>query len=115
MLAALCFGRKADEMTRDEIMKLEEGREMDWAIQKHVIRKPLGKWETYPFSYSVEIDDTWRLVEMLKENYLDFDLYYQAARGGWLCAFGPHLDKSPISRTAPLAICRAALLAVQDA
>jgi hypothetical protein len=113
-------------MTRDEILKLEAGREMDALIGEFIfgfskpfpVYEPMkskhGDYMVRPISeYSNDISAAWDVVEWLKDGYLDFDLYYQPARGGWLCAFGPHLDKSPTSKTPALAICRAALLAVQ--
>jgi hypothetical protein len=102
-------------MTRDEILKMEAGREMDALVAEKIFN---GQWlyknipENLP-KFSASISAAWEVVErLIKHNPLSLDylvdennvLGWQANfRMGYNVAFAP---------TAPLAICRAALLAV---
>jgi hypothetical protein len=82
----------AAEVTRDEIVNMPAGREMDVTVGYHVMDL-VAPPELYP-PYSTDIAAAWQV---------------------WLKV----MDKMPglyiTAHTAPLAICRAALLIVWDA
>lgn len=117
-------------MTRDEILKMGAGREMDALVAEKVmgwsVEEATGYWlddEQYiayssPLDFSTSIDDAWKVVEKMQ----DIDLYILIADGyhhvGWhieLCnKFGETLANIRDCETVSLAICRAALLVVMD-
>jgi hypothetical protein len=98
-------------MTRDEILVMPAGREMDALIWKQVYksRQPKPPVNDFP---STDIACAWDLVEKLcgetgcdivKVCKRDLELW-----GEWSCNFGRGFEA--FGPTAPLAICRAALL-----
>ena len=106
-------------MTRDEILAMEAGPELDALIADRV-------WDTepkYKGPFSTDIAAAWKIVECMGP--VPFLLAFHPAdawrtAGGeiycyshWSCWFegGGKID----ALTAPEAICRAALLAVMDA
>jgi hypothetical protein len=92
----------ATKPTRNEIQNMPAGREMDVAIGYHVMDL-VAPPELYP-DYSTDISEAWKVVEKLH----DFDINRRHVF--WLCSFK---GKEPMQGdTAPLAICRAALLTV---
>lgn len=118
-----------DLMTRDDILNMPAGRELDLLIALKVMgweHNSLGDaWirEGEPwvgcdeFQPSVDIAAAWEVVERLKE--LGVYLTICTLENDYQC----ELDRlktyelacdSVISETAPLAICRAALLAVME-
>lgn len=121
-------------MTRDEIMALPAGRELDALVFEHVIghRKvfrhsdgtPLclgtdGSWcevnkcgiNNAAGRYSTDIRAAWEVVvELMKgRKYGAFVADGYDAGAKWLAGFG---NNSATADNAPLAICRAALLSV---
>jgi hypothetical protein len=136
-------------MTRDEILAMEAGREMDALVAEKVMEwtraeQPfISKWGTAyewqstgddcpdsdlntlfaPLPWSTDMAAAWEVVESFGP--IPFLLAFHPAdawRGGsgeiccfshWSCWFegGGKID----AKTAPLAICRAALLAVMEA
>lgn len=108
-------------MNKDEILNMPAGREMDALIREKIFRRmPPRKdgeltrsWldgylcqDTY---YSTDISAAWEVVE--KQNV------FQVIKSGdaWMVRYhdGTYMD-SVMAPTAPLAICRAALLAVME-
>jgi len=126
-------------MTRDEILKLEAGREMDALILKHIFNADViwkdsvinsvgfspagfhGKWpnSSHVYSkggYSADISAAWEVVEKLKS--IGLELLLDNYSPNWSCDFTETLEvtseKEVSADTAPLAICRAALLATLE-
>lgn len=112
-------------MNRDEILNMPAGREMDTLIvekvmglkvdyefdEPHVpsLRDKYDEWGYLP-NYSTDILAAWEVVEELKglKPILNYDpqsqKWYMRLNGGSYCS----------ADTAPLAICRVALLAVME-
>jgi hypothetical protein len=112
-------------MARDEILNMEAGREMDALVAEKVMGyervpdiKPYGFGDAWLQHYSTDIAAAWQVVGKLENN----DFWWEASnvvpnsdpivyewkfvtvgRQGEACEF-----------TAPLAICRAALLATLE-
>lgn len=132
-------------MTRDEIVNMPAGREMDALVAEKVMGEPkpiyvhpnlhieypkestLGNWRCYniyehgdvcewnPLPFSTDIASAWEVVEKLCNKYhvsiwTDFTHYGTALRTLGI----DELVEVTAAPTAPLAICRAALLAVMD-
>jgi len=118
-------------MTRDEIMAMEAGREMDALVAEKVMG-----WELRTFKsngvdfwhipgtvrceldapkFSTDIGAAWEVVEKMIGEMWNLSLEYQSAV--YWCEFGKTCvpGDGEIADTAPLAICRAALLAVMEA
>ena len=126
-------------MTRDEILNMPAGREMDalvaekvmtlnvWQHEKRVkqlafrgnrSREVLGTvieiiaGDRMLQNYSTDIAAAWQVVEKTKN---DYDITRVGGKWhAWLFAIDEVLTEA-YADTAPLAICRAALLAVMDA
>jgi hypothetical protein len=121
-------------MTREEILNIPAGREMDKLIAERITKLKGIKWSSYcpidwiyhhagglgwsviPF-YSTNISAAWQVVEKLNEKWsVRVISYYQSdcLANIWDVK---NFDKSYMARadTVPLALCRAALLAVNDA
>jgi hypothetical protein len=122
-------------MTKDEIMNMSAGQEMDTLVAEKVMKfhldyefadmlgaptvKELGdkydEWGLLPL-YSTEIDAAWEVVEKLKDRWGIVNIEYShsapIARERWTAYFDIDFDGfMGFGDTAPLAICRAALLA----
>ena len=117
-------------MTRDEILAMPAGREMKeliaelvmgwersviWVdgVRKSALVGPIGidYYDQFP-EWPTDIAAAWEVVEKLIEPHnCDCDL--TTVVQGWRCVFFG--DYSSTAETAPLAICRAALLAVMEA
>jgi hypothetical protein len=118
-------------MTRDEILNMEAGREMDALVARRVMLLPNVAQEKQRVSwadgngfhlvehYSTAISDAWQVVEKLISNGLDnIVLKYEdeftgkGVRAWYLyVGKGAYWSYDSYSDTAPLAICRAALIA----
>jgi len=63
--------------------------------------------------YSGDISAAWKVVEKMRANGNEF---YQRSTGNneWLAQFKFHYGSGYIAKTAPEAICKAALLAMED-
>jgi hypothetical protein len=135
-------------MNRDEIMKLEAGRELDTLVAEKVMGLTADK-EHCPYcgaemwigalrsrcsscsewrygwykNYSDDISAAWEVIEKL-ETHPDQILFSLVRKGAemhllkWCAEFRKCLGSQKYyyaeAKTAPLAICRAALLAVMD-
>jgi hypothetical protein len=112
--------------------ELEAGPELDAIIAEKVMGWEPGKienglalwWETdqgtkYPHDapFSTDISSAWEVVEFLRKEGFDFDSFSSSTRiqAGWSdVVFMSQLDEfSARAETLPLAVCRAALLAVK--
>ena len=102
-------------MTRDEILNIPAGRVLDALVDKYIIKLayefPAGMWNGL-HTYSTDIAAAWQVVEKMQSFELEMD--YQ---GSWrACVNFPGEEwYSSIGDTAPITICRAALLAVMEA
>jgi len=111
-------------MTKDEILNMPAGREMDALIASiffkdsyiHSVDSTNGLQRTFPF-FSKDISAAWEVVEKLKKDGWSFTLTQHAdPLGDYVIEFWRRdnfmEDYDTIrENTAPLAICRAALLA----
>ena len=125
-------------MTREEILNMRAGREMDALIaekvMQHWVKRDVIMWQegikrkeeysegfTTLAHYSTDIADAWTVVEKMKSKH--FRMYYKSAPFqkddneplGWTCSMSGFEFMPEHADTAPLAICRAALLAVMEA
>lgn len=123
-------------MTREEIEKMEAGREMDALIAEKIFKTPDqhiyhidydpegnkfadGVKESIPH-YSTDIAAAWLVVEKIKDHSLDgrasyyFTVEYDRDNKNWRCGFkmmyDGFYDGYTIESTAPLAICKSALI-----
>ncbi len=92
-------------MTRDEIFKMNEKE-----LTALIIGSVGWFYRPWDFSPTKSIEDAFRVVEKIENK--PFTL--ARIKNGWIAWFGNE-DYSITAKTAPLAICRAALLAVQSA
>lgn len=111
-------------MTRDEILKMPAGREIDALVATEIFGvevefekiagEPYAKGKGYSIpQYSYRISDAWDVVEKLAGEAEEIDVAH--SMDGWTCLLWFFRERSRIhalADTAPLAICRAALLAV---
>jgi hypothetical protein len=117
-------------MTREEILKMEAGPEMDalvatrvmgWRLHPHktgwVIPETPEAWNAYrkrgDWNPSTDIKDTWVVTEKLMAEELTPCIWAEKVDCiGWMwrCLLN-HNYADVLAKTVPLAICRAALLA----
>lgn len=109
-------------MTREEILTMEPGRELDALIEQHVFGKRV-EWiqdevtDPYPIvpaeygyiveNYSSDISAAWEVVE--KRNRW-FSLQWNGLE--YVCEIGIDAPCKIGAKSAPEAICKAALLAI---
>jgi hypothetical protein len=115
-------------MTRDEILNMPAGREMDYLVAEMVmkIRPRIASTEyigkevvgrkydavinheiiELPF-YSTDISAAWEVILEMRENGFGCDM--DVGSKGWGCRFGVG-GEIVTAESMPLAICRAALL-----
>jgi len=95
-------------MTRDEIDKLSAGKKINqyvwWKVFDMTPEPPNNDMDLLP-DYSAEIAPAFSVIEEINPPL--FLIRYEM--GKWTCIIGFHKSTAD---TAPLAICRAALLAV---
>ena len=108
-------------MTKDEILNMPAGPEMDLLISDAVLKHSAEEWNKRFWAgyseYSTDIAAAWQVVEELR----NFKTKTQAGHPlllqeyfwnkTYFAEFGATSAEAP---TAPLAICRAALLAVME-
>lgn len=111
-------------MTRDEVLLMKPGRELDALIAKNVFkinipdnryRMGLGKrgsivevdqW-TGVLHYSSFVENAWKVVDALSKNVGLFYVWQHVDYASASCGGG-----TVYAKTAPEAICKAALLAI---
>ena len=121
-------------MTRDEILSMPAGLEMNAIVATHVMGAPEIIWEKwrdgerYPVirycpgddvfhpvpSYSTDIAAAWQVMERLRCDWSEIHLTYTPR--GWYVLLADSFTGKKVTETgrqdsAPFAICRAALLA----
>lgn len=116
-------------MTRDEILNMPAGRDADALIEYHIMKTQVPRnsdghlsrsWvDGYGYEntfYSTDIAAAWEVVEKFKENWVvEVGVnggFYWCDMDNYKGVLGFHSARAD---SAPLAICRAALLAVQSA
>lgn len=111
-------------MTRDEILNVVASRDLDALISVKVFGKlPSFALDNFPH-YSTDISAAWEVVEKLRDPSDDEPDFWvitdEGKKNGWtVSSYWAHhdgnIDNFHIrADTAPLAICRAALLATID-
>lgn len=99
-------------MTRDDILAMPAGREMDVTVGYHVMDLHGPPW-IYP-KYSTDIAAAWEVLDTEAVREWMFEM--EPVGNGMLRIIGKaessYSGATIIADTAPLAICRAALLAV---
>ena len=110
-------------MTRDEILKMEAGRELDALVAEKVMGIPvkIGVITGEPYhakfgyllpEYSHNIKHAWEVLDKVKSG--DPMVTFNSIDNKWLCGIWFKSRKQAsiaYADTVPLAICRAALLA----
>ena len=111
-------------MTRDEILAMEPGRELDTKIEIEVFglkpSKTTPGWVVEgvrarpPRPFSTDIAAAWEVVEKMSEQWPQYQL--AKIEDGWsvMWGFDGYGWQEATGKTAPEAICKAALLAVMD-
>lgn len=135
-------------MTKEEIMTIEAGEELDRLVATEVmgepipeftpedaldlqlagspVKSPQGNWRCLckydegdiptwrPVPYSTDISAAWLVAEKMITEYGDFIIDYDKSyNGGRWSAGVDKLRVAAMAKTAPEAICKAALLAKQ--
>lgn len=109
-------------MTRDEILAMPAGREMDVCISEMFFKRKnrqdfLGIWienvaeyEHVMPHYSETYQDAMQIIGSpdMKE------IYFEKSDEEYFCMIGDNFDTAVTEKTLPLAICRAALLATLE-
>jgi hypothetical protein len=108
------LGIEAEEMTHEEILNMPAGREMDALIAEKVMGVKL-----FCFCPSTDIAAAWQVVDYFAKKYgdvcLEMVLVENETLTGQEWCVSLRLDADiALADTAPLAICRAALLAVKE-
>lgn len=102
-------------MIRDEILNMPAGREMDLLIDDKVfgmVNLSTGKLlesDLLP-NYSTDLSAAWEVME--KFSVFNFEFCRENGKGSACAIVNENLDNAVIADAVPLAICRAALLAV---
>ena len=112
-------------MKRDEILNMPAGQEMDALVlervlRKAVLREPGGRPHFLTTPYSSDIGSAWEVVEKLKTDgkWLSISTHLIGTNNQWCCEYSDNSLQSEVNvtmaDTAPLAICRASLLAIME-
>ena len=116
-----------DKMTRDEIINMPAGRELDALVDKYIVKLayefPAGMWNGL-HTYSTDIAAAWYVVEKMIDLKFESNIYIDRAYlrpyvytvtfyGEGEDGFRPRYQFE--GEELPLTICRAALLAVMEA
>lgn len=106
------------ELTRESILAMEAGSELDELIAVQVMGREDNRtdWGKKVFSPSTDISAAWEVVDQMNGPY-GFLLqrlgdYFDEGEEweGWEASFGGQSDRLIQARTAPEAICKCALL-----
>lgn len=113
------------ELTREQVLGMEAGPEMDELVavmimgyESSKVRNgwvELGNFATYPKRYSTDIAAAWEVVEKVREKGWGMAIVNAFSQEPDGPGYGCHLRNgmkthTGYAETAPLAICRAALL-----
>lgn len=100
------IGNKRYSLTPEEISKMPAGKEIDEIIYKKVVDIEYQPGEYVP-EYSTEIAAAWQVIEKFENHCMLNNVH-----GIWECYFPDNVKGE--GETAPLAICRAALLSLME-
>ena len=105
-------------MTRDEILNMPAGQDMDLLVAEEVLKLDSIGWNERFFhnraNFSTDIRAAWEVVERMGNVDELHDVDIRTSIRGWYCNIFNSFDSFEAgAETAPLAICRAALLAVE--
>lgn len=101
-------------MTREEIENMQAGQDMDLLVSDKVLGFTSKDWNARFFSsngnrtqFSTDISDAWNVLLKFPEVYIEYkDEEY-------FLMIGDDFDTSVTDKSAPLAICKAALLVTE--
>jgi hypothetical protein len=99
------------EITREEILAMSAGVEMDMLIELELFGKVASVYY-HPRPFSTDLSAAWEVVEKMKQNNWFFILSDNLFPDRWEASFFWDPNQTmieAIAETAPLAICRAAL------
>lgn len=110
-------------MTRDEILNMPAGREMDALIEHHIFGRTLCAQNEASYirrlngyedlrrhkTYSTKMGEAWEVVRKFP------DVHMEHSEKNDFAMIGDNFDTAVTCETMPLAICRAALLAMVTA
>lgn len=100
-------------LTREQILNMEAGQELDALVAQRVMG-----WETLSRRFSTDIAAAWEVVEMMRADEWHFVIECNTTPEVVVKVYRafeePHYSGNWI-KSAPLAICRAALLAMLEA
>ena len=116
-----------EEMTRDEILNMEAGPEIDMLVGKEVLHLSVSEWnKRFMKNATCFSTDSGAAFQILDALHGTFSIgIHSATLGRWLCKiihlsdlnewndYGDGIE-SVLADTLPLAICRAALVAVME-
>ena len=109
-------------MTRNEILQMPAGREMDLLVAIRLmgedasllkVNREDSYFENHLPRYSTDIAAAWEVVEKMQS--FDLEMEYPGEWRASAMLAGSDWGQTISDQTAPLAICRAALLAVMEA
>jgi hypothetical protein len=114
-----------DGVTREEILAMDPGHELDELIAIHVMGYEksrmqdgwvrIGALATYPKRYSTDISAAWEVVEKFDEITIRrYETIGNESRFVCRIQVNHHTQVTNCAKTAPEAICKAALLAVME-
>ena len=104
-------------MTREEILNMKAGREMDALIATQFTKFEhyQGEWwwqdgnlEELP-DYSTDICEAWNVIMKFAKKFIE--VYIESRGTGFFVMIGDDLEDGVSEDSCPLAICKAALLA----
>ena len=116
-------------MTKDEILAMNAGRELNIRVAKHVMERGFAHDETfgdmekdsdgvysYLQPYSEDISAAWQVMEKLKsyQPRVEFNIYSQKWEAAFSARDADFSYPTVSADTAPEAICKAALLALLE-
>ena len=124
-MADLPAGRELDIEIAEKIMEWERGKRWgngngEWIIDGKPYIKHFISWELTP-RYSTSIEAAWQVLEKLREQGFAFAVQWMGRRepqqlpqnGKWIVVIEGHERDAIQAPTAPLAICRASLAAME--
>jgi hypothetical protein len=105
-------------MTRDEILNMKAGTKINqlvwWKVFDMEPMPPNNNMLLLP-DYSIDISAAWDVVDKILKTFPADDIELRTTIRGWICIIGSiGVDYKSNAETAPLAICRAALIAVME-
>lgn len=119
VMSELVAGRELDALIAEKVMGWHRSDTL-WRDSEDTACKYVNEddsedaepgWEFRP---STELDSAWQVVEHLKgERYFWLGWHVRDRRFQWECRFAAPEQYAAFADTAPLAICRAALAAVE--